>query len=76
MLNKLLRGRIAALRAARSLVFIDMPRSLRCVRRALHPARGFLQRFHNGKTSADDSSSAAVVWPQGRRYGAGNERVG
>jgi len=45
-LNKLLRGRIAALRGARSLAYLlDMSRSLRSVRLALHPARGLLQRF-------------------------------
>jgi len=45
-LNKLLRGRIAALRGARSLAYLfDMPRSLRSARLALHPAHCFLQRF-------------------------------
>ncbi|MEW5893515.1 MAG: hypothetical protein AB1697_10270 [Pseudomonadota bacterium] len=45
-MNKLLRGRIAALRGAHSLAYlIDMSRSLCSVRLALHPARGFLQRF-------------------------------
>ena len=45
-LNEWLRGRIAALRGARSLAYLfDMSRSLRSVRLALHPARCFLQRF-------------------------------
>lgn len=45
-LNKLLRGRIAALRGARSFAYlIDMSRSLCAVRLALHPTRCFLQCF-------------------------------
>ena len=45
-LNNWLRGRIAALRGARSLAYLlDMSRSLRSVRLALHPARSFLQRL-------------------------------
>jgi hypothetical protein len=48
-LNKWLRGRLAALRGARSLAYLlDMSRSLRSVRLALSPARRFLQRFLSG----------------------------
>ncbi|NWG30199.1 MAG: hypothetical protein HXY29_01720 [Rhodocyclaceae bacterium] len=41
-----LRGRSAALRAARMLAYrFDMSRILRCVRLASHPARGAKQGF-------------------------------
>ena len=48
-LSKLLRGRIAALRGARSLAYLfDMYRSLRSARLALHPAHRLFRLFHAG----------------------------
>ena len=69
-LNKLLRGRIAALRGARPLAYlVDMSRLLRSVRLALHPARCFFQRFPNSQVSAAPVGSADTsgIGPMGRR---------
>jgi hypothetical protein len=45
-LNNCLSGRIAALRGARNLdILFYMPRFLRSVRLALHPAQTIIQRF-------------------------------